>query len=159
MQALPAFDDEDFHEGRAPLALAALRGVATALNTLVYHTQCAAAGPAPGREDAAAARMLRRWPSCSYPHFDFYTATPLLYAVFPMPAKSLLQQICSQDKGWWWHRCNLSWRHAWLCLYLAQTLRNPYFLISQVGTRCPARAVRARPAPALLPAGHVAGAV
>ena len=61
MQALPAFDDEDFHEGRAPLPLAALRGVATALNTLVYHTQCAAAGPAPGREDAAAARMLRRW--------------------------------------------------------------------------------------------------
>lgn len=128
LQALPAFDDEDFHEGHAPLPLAALRGVATALNTLVYHTQCAAAGPAPGKGDAAAARMLRRWPcscsltsfstarpslhaaqvvllccdahSCSYPHSEFRTATPLLHAVFPVPASSHSQQTClHKDRG------------------------------------------------------------
>ncbi|KAK9832830.1 hypothetical protein WJX81_005036 [Elliptochloris bilobata] len=71
-QALPAFDDEDFHEGRVPLPLAALRGVATALNTLVYHTQCAAGGvsapdaqgagtPRDAQGSAESGRMLRRW--------------------------------------------------------------------------------------------------
>lgn len=54
--AFPVQSNERRRPGgaQAPLTLAAARGVATALNTLVYHTQCATAAPSrPGTPRAA----------------------------------------------------------------------------------------------------------
>lgn len=51
-QALLVLDDQDFHERQEMLSLARHRAIATALNSLVFHTHCPAAPAAQNRAQA-----------------------------------------------------------------------------------------------------------